>query len=44
VHGVEVDVDAFWRGVGRPPRRADGRAFHLVRLDAGATVVVTRSS
>lgn len=35
-HGVDVDVEAFWRDAGRPERGPSGRRIHLVRLDAGA--------
>ena len=41
LHGVDLDVDEFWRAVGSPRRDWGGRVAHLVRLDAGAACVVT---
>lgn len=41
-HGMSVDVSAWWRGMGSPPRGPQGRAVHLVRLDRGSVAVVTR--
>lgn len=41
-HGLSVDLAAWWRGMGAPPRGPRGRAVHLVRLDRGSVAVVTR--
>ncbi|MBW3578351.1 MAG: hypothetical protein KY462_11555 [Actinobacteria bacterium] len=41
-HGVDVDVERFWRDVGRPRRGPRGRTLHLVRLDTGARAYVCR--
>lgn len=42
VHGMSVDVRAWWRGLGSPPRGPQGRAVHLVRLDDTSLAVLTR--
>jgi hypothetical protein len=41
VHGLEVDVAAWWRELGRPPRGPTGWRLALVRLDDGAVAIVT---
>lgn len=41
LHGVEADLDAWWRALGRPPRGPQGRRIELVRTDEGAVAVVT---
>jgi hypothetical protein len=40
-HGVDADVAAWWRGLGRPPRGPSGWRLELVRLDTGAAAIVT---
>ncbi|MFP5308472.1 MAG: class I SAM-dependent methyltransferase [Actinomycetes bacterium] len=42
VHGLDVDVPAFLRELGQPPRGPGGRRLHLVRLDETAVCVATR--
>lgn len=41
-HGMSVDVGAWWRSMGSPPRGPHGRAVHLVRLDRTSVAIVTR--
>lgn len=41
LHGVDADVDRWWRDLGRPPRGWGGRVVHLIRTAVGATCVVT---
>ena len=41
LHGVDVEVDAWWRELGAPPRAWGGRVIHLVRLDDGGSCIVT---
>lgn len=41
-HGVQVDPDAWWRGLGSPARGPRGRAVHVARLDDATVAVVTR--
>jgi hypothetical protein len=41
-HGLEVDVEAFWRGLGSPQRGPQGRRLRLVRLDGGSVCLATR--
>lgn len=43
VHGLQADPDRWWRELGRPPRGPDGVRIELVRLDVGATAVLTRA-
>lgn len=40
VHGVDADVDRWWRELGRPPRGEELRV-HLVRTDTGGVCLVT---
>jgi hypothetical protein len=42
-HGLSAEVDRWWRELGRPPRGPDGVRIELVRLDRGATAIVTRA-
>lgn len=39
-HGMDVDVESFWRALGRPRRGPQARRIHLVRLDDAAVAVV----
>lgn len=41
LHGMATDPTAWWRALGRPPRGPNGWRLELIRLDAGATAVVT---
>lgn len=41
VHGLDVDLATLWRDAGRPARGPHGRRVHLVRLDQGASAIVT---
>ncbi|MFA9428671.1 hypothetical protein [Egicoccus sp. AB-alg2] len=41
-HGMEIDVAAWWRALGRPPRGPRGWRLEVVRTDAGGRVLVTR--
>jgi hypothetical protein len=41
VAGVDVDVDTFWRSLGKPARGPQGRRITLVRGDRGAMAIVT---
>jgi precorrin-6B methylase 2 len=43
VHGLDADVGAWWRGLGRPSRGPDGWRVALVRLDEGAAAIVTEA-
>lgn len=43
LHGVDADVDKWWRALGRPPRGWGGRVVHLIRTATGASCVVTRA-
>lgn len=40
VHGLDADLGAFWRGLGRCQRGPQGRRVHLVRLDSGSRAYV----
>ena len=40
--GLPVDVEAWWRDLGRPPRGPDGVRVDLVRLDRGARAILSR--
>ncbi len=41
-HGMRVDVQAWWRALGSPPRGPDARVVHLARLDRSSAAVITR--
>jgi hypothetical protein len=41
LHGVDADVGAWWRTLGRPPRGPAGWRIELVRTDHGALALVT---
>jgi hypothetical protein len=41
LHGVDVDVDTWWRGLGRPPRGPQGVRIELVRRDDDTIAIVT---
>lgn len=41
-HGMDVDVSAWWRAIGSPPRGPEGRGVHLVRLDDRSVAILTR--
>jgi precorrin-6B methylase 2 len=43
VQGLDADVAAWWRGLGRPPRGPHGWRVVLIRLDEGAVAVVTEA-
>lgn len=43
-HGLDVDLTVFRRGLGRPPGGPSGWRVELVRLDRGATAIVTDAS
>jgi SAM-dependent methyltransferase len=43
LHGVDADLDAWWRALGRPPRGPAGWRVELVRTDTGVTALVTTS-
>lgn len=42
VHGLDVDVDLWWKKLSGVPRGPSGRRIHLIRLDHGARAVITR--
>lgn len=41
-HGLSVDLRAWWRGLGSPPRGPQGRAIHLARFDDRSLALITR--
>ncbi|GGI04783.1 class I SAM-dependent methyltransferase [Egicoccus halophilus] len=43
-HGLPLDVGAWWRALGRPPRGPAGWRIELVRTDDGGRVLVTRAA
>jgi nitrogen fixation protein len=43
VHGLDADVVAWWRQLGRPARGPNGWRLALVRLDDGAVAIVTEA-
>lgn len=40
-HGLSIDVDQVWRGLGRPPRGPQSRRLDLIRTDDGAVAVLS---
>jgi hypothetical protein len=43
VHGLEAELGAWWRSLGRPPRGPNGWRVALVRLDDGAVAIITEA-
>ena len=42
LHGVDLDPEAWWRELGRPPRGPGGARIELVRRDQDTVAVITR--
>ncbi|MEX0869195.1 MAG: hypothetical protein WD011_05940 [Nitriliruptoraceae bacterium] len=43
LHGVDADPEAWWRGLGQPPRGPNGRRIEILRTTTGAIVIATRA-